>query len=75
LRSNSICVIPKNPIVFGDVEDQRGNDAHAKLPFEAEPYVEKHSAKCERGRHQAVAKQLRAHPGAHDLDTSDLHIG
>ena len=42
-------------------------DTHAKLPFEAEPDVQKHSDKCECGRHQAVAKQLPAHPGAHDL--------
>src|SRR5262249_54352010 len=43
---------------FGNIEDQRGDDTDAELPFEAEPDVEQNSEEGECGRHQAIMKQL-----------------
>jgi hypothetical protein len=74
LRSNSICVTAKNPDRLGDVEDQSGDDADAKLPLEAKPDVEEHRNERERGCEQAVAKQLAAHPRTDDLDPPDLDL-
>src|SRR5208282_5381793 len=56
-------------------EDQSDDDADAKLPLEAKPYVDEHRDEGEAGREQAVAKQLAADPGADDLCPADLHTG